>query len=315
MAGFLESRTYGNISDSRTLRKIKRRWQLYLFVLLPVAHTFIFAYIPMYGITLAFKDFSIRDGILASPWAGFRHFERFFNAPDFWLLVRNTVALSVYSILLGFPIPILLALFLNEVRFKFFKKTVQTVTYAPFFISTVVMVGMMIQLLALRGGLFNNIITMFGGEAIHFMGRGSMFRSIYVISGVWQGMGFASVLYIAALSAVDPNLYEAAIIDGATRFQKIRHIDLPTISPTITLSLILTVGGLMSIGADKALLMQNNLNLMHSEIIATYVFKVGLIQGDFSFSTAVGLFNTVINFALLFLANKVCQKISATSMW
>ena len=269
----------------------------------------------MYGITLAFKDFSIRDGILRSPWVGFRYFEQFFSSPDFWLIVRNTAALSFYSILIGFPIPILLALCLNEVRHGFFKKTVQTVTYAPFFISTVVMVGMLIQLLALRGGFFNNIITFLGGEPINFMGRGSMFRSIYVLSGVWQGMGFASVLYIAALSSVDMNLYEAAIIDGASRFKKIIYIDIPTIAPTITLSLILTIGGLMSVGADKALLMQNNLNLMHSEIIATYVYKVGLIHGNFSFSTAVGLFNTVINFALLFAANKICQKIGKTSMW
>jgi len=297
------------------LKQIAKRWQLYLIILLPIIHTFIFAYIPMYGVTLAFRDFSIRDGILGSPWVGMRHVNQFFNAPNFWLLIRNTLALSAYTLAVGLPAPIILALCLNEVRMKYFKKFVQTVTYAPFFISTVVMVGMMLQILALRGGFFNNIITMFGGDPINFMGEASMFRSIFVISGVWQTMGFSAVLYIAALASVDENLYEAALIDGANRMQKIRHVDFPAILPTIIIVLIMSAGSIMNVGPERVLLMQNNLNLINSEIISTYVYKIGLLRGDFSFATAVGLFNTVINFILLFTVNKICQKVSSTSMW
>jgi len=269
----------------------------------------------MYGVTLAFRDFSIRDGIMGSPWVGLRHINQFFNSPNFWLLMRNTLALSVYTLAVGLPAPIILALCLNEVRLKYFKRLVQTVTYAPFFISTVVMVGMMLQILALRGGFVNNIIMMLGGEPINFMGEASMFRSIFVLSGVWQGMGFSAVLYIASLASVDENLYEAAIIDGANRIQKIRHIDFPAILPTIIIVLIMSVGSIMNVGPERVLLMQNNLNLINSEIISTYVYKIGLLRGDFSFATAVGLFNTVINFVLLFSVNKICQKLSATSMW
>lgn len=305
----------GNSTRNRITAKIYRRWQLYLFILLPVAHMIIFSYIPMYGVTLAFKDYSIRDGILASPWVGFKYFKQFFNTPDFWLLIKNTILLSVYSLAVGFPAPILLALLLNEVRCKIFSKTVQMVTFAPYFISTVVMVGMMLQVLAPRGGFVNNIITMLGHEPINFMGEASMFRTIYVLSGVWQGMGYGSVLYIAVLSSVDENLYEAAFIDGANRIQKIIHIDIPAIAPTITLSLIMSIGGIMNVGADKVYLLQNNLNLINSEVITTYVYKVGLIRSEYSFSTAVNLFNTVINFMLLIVVNKICQKISDTSMW
>ncbi len=223
--------------------------------------------------------------------------------------------LSLYSLAIGFPAPILLALLLNEVGCRVFSKTVQMVTFAPYFISTVVMVGMMLQVLAPRGGFINNIITILGGQPVNFIGEASMFRMIYVLSGVWQGMGYGSVLYIAVLSSIDKNLYEAAFIDGANRIQKIMHIDIPTIAPTITLSLIMSIGGIMNIGADKVYLLQNNLNLVKSEVIATYVYKVGLLRNEYSFSTAVNLFNTVINFFLLVMVNKICQKISDTSMW
>lgn len=300
----------------RTFQKsLKRHWALYLFVLFPIVHTFIFSYMPMYGVTLAFKDYSIKAGIMGSKWVGLKYFEKFLSTPNIDQYVINTVMLSVYSMLFGFPAPILLALLLNEVRSKFFKKTVQMATFAPHFISTVVIVGMLIQILSIRGGLVNNFLGLFGIEPINFMGKASAFRTIYVASGIWQGMGYSSVLYIAALSSVDPTLYEAAIIDGASRLQKIRHIDIPAIMPTVTLSLIMSFGGIMSVGADKAYLLQNNLNLATSEIISTYVYKMGLIQGQYSFSTAVSLLNTAINLVLLFSVNKIAQHVGETSMW
>ncbi len=269
----------------------------------------------MYGVTLAFKDYSIKLGIMGSKWAGLKYFRQFLNTPNMTQYIRNTVLISFYSILFGFPAPILLALMLNEVQFQKFKKTVQMATFAPYFISTVVVVGMLIQILSIRGGLVNTLLGYLGVEPINFMGKSSMFRTIYIASGIWQGMGYSSILYIAALSSVDENLYEAVWIDGASRLQKIIHIDIPTILPTITLSLIMSVGGIMSVGADKAYLMQNGLNLSTSEVISTFVYKIGLINGQYSFSTAVSLFNTVINLALMWMVNMIARHVGETSMW
>ena len=297
------------------LKRMRRQWQLYLFLLLPVAFVVIFNYVPMYGIVLAFKNYRPNKGILGSPWAGMKYFNQFFNSPNFLLLLKNTLILSVYSLLAGLPIPILLALCLNEVHVSSFKKTVQMVTYAPYFISTVVMVGMLIQLMSVRTGFFNKLIQAVGGTPVDFMAVPSLFRTIYVFSGVWQGMGYSAVIYIAALSNVDPQLYEAAIIDGVNRFQKIIHIDVPAILPTIILMLIMALGNVMSIGAEKVYLMQNNLNLSTSEIISTYVYKIGLINGQFSLSTAVGLFNSVINFILIVTVNTIARRLGDTSLW
>ena len=297
------------------MKRMRRQWQLYLFLLLPVAFVVIFNYVPMYGIVLAFKNYRPNKGILGSPWAGMKYFNQFFNSPNFLLLLKNTLILSVYSLLAGLPIPILLALCLNEVHVSSFKKTVQMVTYAPYFISTVVMVGMLIQLMSVRSGFFNKLIQALGGTPVDFMAVPSLFRTIYVFSGVWQGMGYSAVIYIAALSNVDPQLYEAAIIDGVNRFQKIVHIDVPAILPTIILMLIMALGNVMSIGAEKVYLMQNNLNLSTSEIISTYVYKIGLINGQFSLSTAVGLFNSVINFILIVTVNTIARRLGDTSLW
>lgn len=297
------------------LRRMSRQWQLYVFLLVPVALVIIFSYIPMYGVTLAFKTYRAKLGILGSPWAGMKYFNQFFNSPNFSMLLRNTLTLSFYSLIFSFPAPIILALCLNEIRQKWFKKTVQLVTYAPFFISTVVLVGMLIRLTNVRSGFIPQIMQFLGMKPVDLMSIPSMFRPLYVLSGIWQGMGYSAVIYIAALSNADPALYEAAIIDGASRMQKIIHIDIPTIMPTITLLLIMSVGNIMSIGAEKVYLMQNDLNQVQSEIISTYVYKIGLISGQFSLSTAVGVFNSVINFLLLFIVNKIAQKVSDTSLW
>ena len=292
-----------------------RQWQLYAFLLIPVALVIIFNYVPMYGITLAFKDYKIKQGILGSPWAGGKYFDQFFSSPNFSLTLKNTLILSLYSLAAGFPMPILLALCLNEVKQQWFKKLVQMVSYAPYFISTVVMVGMLIQLMNVRTGFVNKLISAVGGTPVDFMAVPGLFRTIYVWSGIWQSMGYSAIIYIAALSNADPSLYEAAIIDGANRLQKIVHIDIPTIVPTITLLLIMSLGNVMSVGAEKVYLMQNNLNLLTSEIISTYVYKIGLISGQFSLSTAVGVFNSVVNFILIVIVNAIAKRVGETSLW
>ena len=297
------------------LMHMARQWQLYAFLLIPVALVIIFNYVPMYGITLAFKDYKIKQGILGSPWAGGKYFNQFFSSPNFSLTLKNTLILSLYSLAAGFPMPILLALCLNEVKQQWFKKLVQMVSYAPYFISTVVMVGMLIQLMNVRTGFVNKLISAVGGTPVDFMAVPGLFRTIYVWSGIWQSMGYSAIIYIAALSNADPSLYEAAIIDGASRLQKIVHIDIPTIVPTITLLLIMSLGNVMSVGAEKVYLMQNNLNLLTSEIISTYVYKIGLISGQFSLSTAVGVFNSVINFILIVIVNAIAKRVGETSLW
>ena len=306
----------GNRSRTRAkLMHMARQWQLYAFLLIPVALVIIFNYVPMYGITLAFKDYKIKQGILGSPWAGGKYFNQFFSSPNFSLTLKNTLILSLYSLAAGFPMPILLALCLNEVKQQWFKKLVQMVSYAPYFISTVVMVGMLIQLMNVRTGFVNKLISAVGGTPVDFMAVPGLFRTIYVWSGIWQSMGYSAIIYIAALSNADPSLYEAAILDGASRLQKIVHIDIPTIVPTITLLLIMSLGNVMSVGAEKVYLMQNNLNLLTSEIISTYVYKIGLISGQFSLSTAVGVFNSVINFILIVIVNAIAKRVGETSLW
>lgn len=294
---------------------IKRRWQLYLLLLLPVAYIVIFCYIPMGGIVIAFKDFSFRKGIWDSEWVGLKYFSQFFNSPDFSKLLGNTLILSLYSLIAGFPAPIILALALHIIGGKHFKKFMQTLTYAPYFISTVVMVGIIMQVLHLNIGIVNNALDMLGLERVDFMGKASYFRHIYVWSGIWQGMGYSAIIYIAALGNIDQSLVEASLIDGANRLQRIKIVELPVLKPIITIQLIMAMGGILGVGFEKVFLMQNSLNLPVSEIISTYVYKRGLQGAEYSFATAVGLFNSAVNFVLLFLANKFSQKFGETSLW
>jgi putative aldouronate transport system permease protein len=292
-----------------------KHWQLYLIVIPPVLFFVIFKYYPMLNAALAFKDYNVTKGIWGSPWIGFKNFELFFENPMFWTLVKNTIYISLYQLAVGFPIPIVLALALNEIRSARFKKLVQMVTFAPYFISTVVMVSMIMLFLAPRLGFFNTAMNALGMDSINFLGEPSMFRSIYVWSDVWQSAGYASVVYLAALAGIDPVLYEAAKVDGASRFQKILHVDLPGILPTITIILILNVGSIMGLGFEKIYLLQNPLNTATSEIISTYVYKIGLLNANYSFATAVGLFNSLINLCLLVFVNSLAKRISNNSIW
>lgn len=296
-------------------RAIKNHWQLYLIVLVPLLYIFVFKYIPMFGAQIAFKDYIVIKGIWGSPFRGFKHFEAFFRSPHFWKLIRNTLGISLYSLIAGFPLPIILALSLNEVANKTFKKTVQLVTYAPYFISMVVMVSIIMQFLAPKMGIINLIIISLGGTKQNFMGNPNYFKSIYVWSGIWQMTGYSSIIYIASLSGIDPALYEAARVDGATKLQKIFNIDLPGIMPTAVILLIMNVGQIMNVGFEKVYLMQNPLNLSSAEIISTYVYKVGLVGAQFSFSTAVGLFNSLVNLLLLVSVNNIAKRVGQTSLW
>lgn len=300
---------------SATLRAMRRHWQLYLMMLLPLAQVLIFSYLPMYGIQLAFKRFSPTKGIAGSPWIGLRYFELFFTSPSCWQVIWNTLSVSIYSIAVNFFLPIILAVALNETRSKKLKKTAQMVTYAPYFISTVVMVGLIMQVLDPRLGVVNRLIVALGGTETNFMGKPEYFKSIYVWSGVWQGIGYSAIIYLAALAAVNPELQEAAIIDGCNRGQRIWNVDLPSIMPTIVIMLIMSFGFVMSVGFEKVFLMQNNLNLATSEIISTYVYKVGLINADFGFATAIGLFNSVVNVILLVGANTIAKKLDQPGLW
>lgn len=295
--------------------KIKRHWELYIVIALPIIYLIVFKYIPMWGAQIAFRNYIFTRGFTGSTWVGLQHFKDFFTSIQIGRLLKNTIGISVYSILAGFPLPILLALMLNEVRSIKFKKTVQMVTYAPYFISTVVMVSIILQILDPHNGLINNIITRLGGEPIHFMAETKLFKSIYVWSGVWQMTGYNAIIYIAALAAIDPCLHEAAIVDGASKFQRIVHIDVPGIMPTAVILLILSVGRVMNVGFEKVYLLQNDLNMVRSDVISTYVYRIGLIGSQYSFSTAVGLFNSVVNLILLVSVNAVSRRVSETSLW
>lgn len=299
----------------KTWQLMKRNYDLYLFLLPTLVFFLIFHYGPMYGVQIAFKDFVATKGIWGSDWVGFEHFARFFRSYQFKNVLGNTLALSLYSLLFGFLPPIIFALLLNQVANQRYKKFVQSVTYAPHFISVVVMVSIIFTFTSPRNGVINMAIQAFGGTPINFMGEHTWFRPIYIFSGIWQELGFASVIYIAALAGISPELHEAAIIDGATKLQRIRHIDIPGILPTAVIMLILRVGGVMNVGFQKVFLMQTPLNLSKSQVISTYVYNVGLIDADFSFSTAVGLFNSVINFILIMSVNAVSRKVSETSLW
>ena len=298
-------------------KMLKKDWQLIALVIPALAFVVVFAYAPMYGVQIAFRKYNAIGGISGSPWVGFNQFVKFFQSYQFTRVLRNTISLSVYGLLAGFPIPIMLALALNCCPFRKFTKTVQMTTYAPYFISVVVLVGMVMQFLSPKFGVVNNAIKALGGEEVLFMGVPRYFSSIYVWSGIWQGMGWSAVIYIAALSSIDPTLHEAAIVDGATRFKRVIHIDIPGLVPTIVILLILSAGQIMNVGFEKVYLMQNNMNLEFSEVISTYVYKVSLAAGmpDFSYGAAIGLFNSAVNLALILGVNAVAKKYSGGGLF
>ena len=295
-------------------KQILKHRSYYILMLPAIIYVAIFCYGPMYGIQIAFQDFRPVLGYSGSPWVGLKHFINFFNGANFWRLIRNTLYLTTYSLVAGFPIPIILALLLNVINEKL-RKPIQTILYAPHFISVVVMVGILNLVFSPSIGIVNNVIAALGGERIYFMTEPSAFRHLYVWSGIWQELGWNAVIYIAALSTVDESLHEAARIDGASRLQRIWYINIPTILPTIVILLIMKIGSMASIGYEKIYLLQNDLNVEVSEVISTYVYKRGIINTNYSFSTAVGLFNNLINILLLLLANFFAKKTTETSLF
>jgi putative aldouronate transport system permease protein len=302
------------VRRGRLRRRIRASWQLWLLVLPAVVFFFVFKYIPMYGVQIAFKDFIASKGIWGSDWVGLEHFRRFFGSFYFWRLLKNTLVLSLYQLIL-FPLPIILALSLNEVKSRFFKRFAQTLTYAPHFVSVVVVVGMMVAFLDPRTGIANHLLAVVGLDAIPFMQETGWFRHLFVWSGVWQSLGWGTIIYLAALAGVNPELHQAAEVDGASRLQRIRHVNIPAILPTVVILFILDFGSFMSVGFEKVLLMSNSLNAESSDIIQTFVYKAGLLQGQYSYAAAVGLFDSVINILLLVGVNHLARRFSENSLW
>lgn len=299
-------------------KKLRADWvrnrSLYVLVLPVIAFYILFNYKPIYGAIIAFQDYVPRLGISGSEWVGLANFKRFFSDIYFGRLMRNTLLLSVYDILFGFPAPIILALLLNEIHNKFFKNVTQTITYLPHFISMIVVCGMLTDF-SLSTGLFNDIIEFFGGERHPLLQDPKLYRTIYIASGIWQQVGWGTIIYLSALAGVDSQLYEAAEIDGATKWKQTLHVTLPGIAPTIITMFILKIGKLMSMGYEKTILLYNPSTFETADIISSYVYRIGLLEQDWSYSTAIGLFNSVINFVLLILANKLSKKFSETSLW
>lgn len=298
-----------------TLRLMKQNYQLYIFLLPAIVFIVLFMYMPLYGLQIAFKTYRAGEGIWGSQWVGLKWFQQFFSTPRCWDIIGNTLTVSLYSLVASFPLPIVLAIILNYVKNLKFKKFAQTVTYMPYFISTVVLVAMMSLFFSPTSGFVNTIIKGLGGEPIYFMGIPSLFKHMYVWSGIWQGMGYSSIIYIAALSGVSPELHESAVIDGANILQRIWHIDVPTIMPTMVILLIMSLGNVMNVGYEKVLLMQNDLVIDVAEVISTYVYRIGLVNNQFSFSTAIGLMNNLINFIILVAANKLSNKVFGSGLW
>ena len=299
-------------------RRILARWQLYLLLIVPVAWLITFAYVPMSGLVLAFKTYRANLGIWGSPWVGMKNFNAFFSSYKFGMVLKNTLTISLYSLFVTFPIPILFALLLNVMPGRRYKKAIQTVTYIPYFFSTVVMVGLLYQLIDPRSGLYGTMAKLITGKMpASLLANGENFKHLYVWSHVWQSTGYNAIIYIAALSSADQSLHEAAMIDGASRLQRVVHIDIPCILPTVSIMLVLAVGNIMNVGYEKVLLMQNDLNMNYSEIISTYSYKVGLASGvpNFAQSTAIGLFNSVINFILLVIANFTSKRLNGSGIF
>lgn len=305
-----------NANDRSLIQRILRSWQLYVLLVPALVWLILFAYYPMYGLIIAFKDFKIRAGILASPWANplFKHFTNFFSTSIASTTIINTILLSVYQLLFSFWVPVVFALLLNQIRSNGARKAIQTISYAPYFLSNVVLVCI-ISVLFSSTGVVNSILTSMGMKIQNFTSEAQYFRPLYIGSSIWQSMGFNAIIYIAALSSISPELYEAALIDGANKFQRVWYIDLPLIMPTVILMFILAVGNIMTIGYEKAWLMQAGGNTSVSEIISTYVYKTGLQSAQYSFATAVGLFNSVVNFIILVIANLIAKKTADISIF
>lgn len=293
----------------------KNNWQLYVLILPAIIYFIVFNYMPLYGIQIAFKDFKAVFGISGSKWVGFKHFENFFHAYYFKRLLANTLLLNVYNLLWSFPVPIILAILLNQIKGPKIKRFIQTSIYVPYFISTVVLAGMLYIFLSPTSGIFNILRQALGMKSVDFMSDAKAFRTIYIVSGIWQSAGWETILYIASLSGVDPSLYEAAEIDGASIWQKIRYIDVPSIVPVIVMVFILDCGKLLSSNTDKALVMQTAGNIPTSDIIGVYVYNVGLGSGQFSYTTAIGLFINIINFIIIITANQISKKISDVGLF
>ncbi len=301
--------------NNKFLRFIKKNYQLYLLLLPSAILLFCFAYLPMVGIVIAFQSYSPALGILGSKFVGMKNFMQYFRSYQFAVTIKNTLILSIYSILVGFPLPILLALMCNQMKTKMFKKVFQVVTYLPHFISTMVMCGLILIFLSPSSGLFANLWKLFGATFPNLMASAANFKHVYVWSDIWQHLGWDSIIYLAALAGIDPTYYEAATVDGATTLQKIRYIDIPMILPTAMVLLILRAGSILGIGFEKVFLLQNVQNIMSSEIISTYVYKMGMQSMQYSLSTAIGLFNTVVNVIVLLLVNLLSRKLTDNSLF
>ncbi len=294
---------------------IKRDWQLYVLLLPAIGFVFIFCYLPLYGIQIAFRDYKAVRGITGSEWVGLKNFVDFFNAYYFKRLISNTFLLNLYGLLWGFPLPIFMAILLNQIGRSHFKKFTQTVIYIPHFISTVVMAGILYLFLSPDSGVVNTLIKALGGKSVHFMIEAGWFRSLYIASDMWQHAGWNTIIYIAALMGIDPGIYEAATIDGATKLQKIRHIDIPHLTPIVVMMLILNCGSLLVSNTDKALLMQTSGNMLTSDIIGVYVYEMGLTKAQFSYTTAIGLFINIINFVMIVTVNWISRRLGETSLF
>ena len=288
---------------------------LQLLVIPGLIYFFIFHYIPMYGVIIAFKNYSLRAGIFGSKWVGLLNFQRFFSNPNFYQLLENTFKLSIYGLIFGFAPPIILAIMLNETYNIRYRKLVQTVSYLPHFVSTVAIAGIVIMILSPKGGMINNLLGVSGIKPIYFMSKPQWFRTIFIASGIWQNTGFNAIIYVASLSSVDPQIYEAATIDGASRLRKIWHISIPCIQNTIIILLILSIGGIMNVNTEKVLLLQNPLTYETSDVIGTYVYRRGLVLMEYSYGAAVGLFNSIINIILLNSANYLSRRFTESSLW
>ena len=295
-------------------KRIRKSLPYYVLILPPLIYLLLFKYYPMLGVQIAFRNFRVRGGIWGSPWVGWKYFEQFFSSATAITIIKNTLLLSVYYLLASFPIPIILAICLNECRSSKFRKFTQMITYMPYFISTVVLVSMIIQFTDISSGFINQLIKALGGEAVNFMGNVNYFRTLYVWTGVWQTMGYSAIVYLAALTGVPVELYEAAKVDGASKFRRILSIDIPYIAPTIITLFILNTGSILSIGFEKIYLMQNSINTPVSEVISTYVYKIGVQQFSYSYSTAVGLFNSLVNLIMLVVVNTISNRISKVSV-
>lgn len=315
MSATVHARDLRHEPARKKLKKILCNWQLYLFLLPTIAYFLIFRYYPMLGLQIAFRKYKATMGMWGSPWVGWKNFQDFFNTPAFKRVLPNTLAISVGTLLISFPIPVLLALLLNQLPSRRYKKLVQTTLYAPHFISTVVLVGIITLFFALKSGIVNHIMEALGIERVHFMGEASWFRPLYIGSEIWQSAGWGSILYLAALSAINPELHEAAVMDGANKFQRVWHIDIPGILPTIVIMFILNSGKIMAVGQEKAYLMQTSLNQETSEIISTYVYKRGLQSHQYSFATAVGMFESVVNLVLICTVNFISKRVTDSSLF